>query len=79
MELDISLHSSSKLSSIIALFNKEGADAKTIAKRVGFSNHRELANYMKAKGYKWSSAMGNYQKVSGLMQESVSCLRAIRG
>lgn len=67
MDLDYSLHSSSKLSMIIAMFQKEGADAKMIAKRVGFTNHRELANYMKAKGYRWSSSLGNYKKVTGLI------------
>lgn len=72
MDIDYSLHSSAKLSSIISLFQKEGADAKTIAKRVGFSNHRELANYMKAKGYRWSSSLGNYKKVTGLIEEDPS-------
>lgn len=69
LDADFTLHSSTKISTIIALFNKADADAKTIAKHVGFANHRELANYMKAKGYHWSSALGNYQKALGRMPE----------
>jgi len=63
------LSSTSKVATIISLFNKEGADAKTIAKRLGFTDHRELASYMKAKGYKWSSEAGNYERVLGQLAD----------
>ncbi|MCG7315698.1 hypothetical protein [Brevibacillus laterosporus] len=65
------LVSSSKISTIISLFQKEGADAKTIAKRLGFSDHRELATYMKSKGYKWSSDKKNYEKLTGKFTEDI--------
>ncbi|RAP29623.1 hypothetical protein C2W64_03273 [Brevibacillus laterosporus] len=63
------LVSSSKISTIISLFQKEGADAKTIAKRLGFNDHRDLATYMKSKGYKWSSDKKNYEKMTGRFPE----------
>lgn len=61
--------STSKVATIISLFQKEGADAKTIAKRLGFADHRDLATYMKMRGYQWSSEKGNYLKVYGKLQE----------
>lgn len=68
-DIDLSLLRSSKVATVISMFQKEGADAKTIAKRLGFADHRDLANYMKAKGYRWSSEQGNYQRVYGQLQE----------
>lgn len=68
-DLDVPGVSTSKVASIISLFQKEGADAKTIAKRLGFADHRELATYMKMRGYQWSSEKGNYFKVYGQLQE----------
>lgn len=56
-------------STILSLFQKEGADAKTIAKRMGFQDHRELATYMRAKGYKWCSDTKNYVKEYGKLDE----------
>ncbi|MFM1651240.1 hypothetical protein ACI7RC_03945 [Brevibacillus sp. B_LB10_24] len=64
-EFDTAPLGSSKVATVISLFQKEGSDAKTIAKRMGFADHRELAAYMKTKGYRWSSELGNYQKVYG--------------
>lgn len=60
-----------KISPIISPIQKEGADAKTIAKRLGFSDHRELATYMKSKGYKWSSDKKNYEKLTGKFTEDI--------
>ncbi|KMZ43948.1 MULTISPECIES: hypothetical protein [Bacillales] len=56
-------------STILSLFQNEGADAKTIAKRMGFQDHRELATYMKAKGYKWCSDTKNYVKEYGRLAD----------
>lgn len=63
------LMKSSMESTILSLFQKEGADAKTIAKRMGFQDHRELATYMRAKGYKWCSDTKNYVKEYGKLDE----------
>ncbi|MFP3389004.1 hypothetical protein [Brevibacillus sp. SIMBA_040] len=71
-DISLALPSSSKVSTVISLFEKKGADAKTIAKRLGFTDHRELANYMKARGYKWSSEQGNYQKVYGQLHKETA-------
>lgn len=69
LNIDQEASTSSNVSLVISMFQKGDTDAKTIAKRLGFSDHRELAAYMKAKGYKWSSEVGNYQKVHGLVME----------
>ena len=55
----------SKASQVISLFNKEGANSKIVAKRLGFKDHRELASYMKGKGYDWSMDKRNYVKEVG--------------
>ena len=44
---------------------KEGKDAKRIAKEFGFKNHLILAEYMKDKGYLWSSENLCYEYVEG--------------
>jgi len=78
---DLNVHgvSTSKVATIISLFQKEGADAKTIAKRLGFADHRELATYMKMRGYQWSSEKGNYFKVYGVIQEDKDVTTASEG
>ncbi|WP_289143082.1 hypothetical protein [uncultured Brevibacillus sp.] len=60
-----------KVSTIISLFNNKDENAKSIAKRLGFSDHRELANYMRLKGFQWSSEIENYQKVHGKISDSI--------
>ncbi len=49
---------------ILGLWEKPEADAKTIAKQVGFENHREMAKYMAAHGYEWSSEVKTYVPTS---------------
>lgn len=59
-----------KVGEVISLFAKGEMDAKEIAKQVGFGGHRELALYMKAKGYQWDAEIANYR----LAQEEVGDL-----
>lgn len=61
--------SSPKVASVLSFFEKEGADPAVIAKQLGFSDHRELANYMKGKGYEWSTEQRNYIQKVGLIEE----------
>ncbi|MCC0566896.1 hypothetical protein [Brevibacillus borstelensis] len=61
--------SSSKMGQILSLFAKEGADAKEIAKRLGFADHREMASYIKGKGYVWDNEKQNYVKYTGELSE----------
>ncbi|MCC0566954.1 hypothetical protein [Brevibacillus borstelensis] len=68
-DLDSLVSASSKAAQVISLFNKEGADAKVIAKRLGFGDHKELAAYMKGKGYVWSMEKSNYVKQMGVLDE----------
>lgn len=52
-------NASSKEALIISLFESE-KDPRSIAKQTGFSDHRELADFMKKRGYSWSSSDENY-------------------
>jgi len=70
ISLEDSIAATSKVAQVIALFNKEEADAKIIAKRLGFSDHRELASYMSGKGYQWDTENKNYAKIVGLIAEA---------
>ncbi len=49
-----------KADRIIRLFAKKDADPKAIAQEMGFSSHRELAQYMEQKGLQWDSEKKNY-------------------
>jgi len=69
--LEDTIAASSKVSQIVTLFNNAGADAKVIAKRVGFTNHRELASYMTSKGYQWCNDRKNYVKELGIVNSTV--------
>lgn len=51
---------SDRVRRIVMELNKEGADLKEVALKVGFENHLEMARYMKSKGFEWSQEAGNY-------------------
>lgn len=55
---------SDRVRRIVMELNKEGADLKKIALKVGFENHLEMASYMKLKGFEWSQEAGNYLSAS---------------
>ena len=68
-----------KIVSIIAMFEKDGADPREIAKQAGFENHREMATYMSARGYIWSAIEKNYVKSpdgNKTIQEESSAMNA---
>lgn len=58
-----------KVSLVMKLFSKDSSDPKVIAKQTGFKDHKELAEYMKSKGYIWSSEKGNYIKEVGVINQ----------
>lgn len=60
---------STKVANVLSFFEKEDADPRVIAKQLGFSDHRELASYMKGKGYEWSTERKNYVRKVGLVEE----------
>lgn len=60
----------SKAGKIIYYLQQEGTDPKDVAIRLGFKNHREMAAYMKAKGYEWDVEINNYRKQSGWIEPS---------
>jgi hypothetical protein len=62
---------SSKAGHVISLLSKEGADVRSVAERIGFKNHRELAHYMNVKGYVWDSDINNYIKQVGEITQKV--------
>ena len=58
-----------KVLKIIDAFNVENPDPKDIAEREGFADHREMAEFMKAKGYEWNVYKNNYVKITGFVEE----------
>lgn len=58
---------SSKAGTIIALLKKNTGHPKQVANRVGFKDHKEMAQYMHSKGYEWNSEKNNYVKQVGLV------------
>jgi hypothetical protein len=51
---------SDRVRRVVMELNKEDADPKEVALKVGFENHLEMASYMKSKGFEWSEEAGNY-------------------
>jgi hypothetical protein len=51
---------SDRVRRVVMELNKEGANPKEVALKVGFENHLEMARYMKSKGFEWSQEAGNY-------------------
>lgn len=49
-----------KVARVIELFDREDADPKAIAKKLGFDSHREMGQFMKLHGFIWSTDQGNY-------------------
>lgn len=49
---------------VVMELNKEGANPKEVALKIGFDNHLEVASYMKSKGFEWSQEAGNYISTS---------------
>lgn len=60
----LQLHGTSKAALIISLFDQGESDPKDIARQAGIDSYKEMANYMKKKGYEWDVAKGNYVKMS---------------
>ncbi|MGB4658021.1 MAG: hypothetical protein WBI07_02435 [Mobilitalea sp.] len=58
-----------KIVSIITAFEKEDVDPREVAKREGFKDHIELAEYMTNKGYEWNVYKNNYLKTVGKIVE----------
>ena len=54
-----------KVASIITAFEVEGIDPRMVARQEGFADHREMAEYMKTKGYEWNIHKNNYVKTVG--------------
>src|SRR5690606_24979851 len=51
---------SDRVRRVVMELNKEGADLKAVALKIGFENHLDMASYMKSKGFEWSQEAGNY-------------------
>lgn len=62
----LQLHGTPKAALIVSLFGQGESDAKKIARMVGLDSHTEMANYMKRKGYEWSSEQANYIETSAV-------------
>ena len=62
---------SDRVRRIVMELNKEGADLKEVALKVGFESYLEMASYMKSKGFEWSQEARNYLFASATMPSDV--------
>lgn len=58
-----------KAALVISLLTEGTPDPRAVSRQVGFTDHREMADYMKRKGYVWSSEKGNYVEFAGEVTE----------
>lgn len=72
MKKDPKSYAPTKVVSIITAFEEEGVDPKVVAKQAGFNDHKDMAEYMKAKGYEWNVYKNNYVKTVGKVEETVT-------
>lgn len=71
LDRDPKNYAPSKVVNIITAFEEEAADPKLIAKKEGFRDHKEMAEYMTNKGYEWNAYKNNYIKTVGKVEETV--------
>lgn len=57
----------SKAEVIISLFDQGESNVKEIAKQVGFETNKELAKFMKGKGYEWDPVSRNYVESNNIL------------
>jgi hypothetical protein len=69
LKIDPKSYAPTKVVSIISAFENENADPKVIAKQAGFKDHKEMAEYMKNKGYEWNAYKNNYLKAVGKVED----------
>ncbi|KUO73431.1 MAG: hypothetical protein APF81_19665 [Desulfosporosinus sp. BRH_c37] len=60
-----------KVVSIITAFEEVDIDPKLVAKQEGFRDHKEMAEYMKNKGFEWNVYKSNYVKVVGKVEDEL--------
>jgi len=60
---------SDRVRRVVMELNKEGADLKEIASKLGFQGHLEMASYMKSKGFEWSQEVENYISTSSTLSK----------
>ena len=65
----------SRVASVINAFDEEGTDPQLVAKQAGFKDYKEMAEYMKKKGYEWNAHHNNYLKVVGKEEEPLEAVR----
>lgn len=53
---------------IMTAFEEENADPRTIAQNAGFESHKDMADYMKSKGFEWSIHKNNYVESVGYIE-----------
>lgn len=50
---------------VMKAFEDETADPQLVAKQAELKSHREMAEFMKKKGYEWNAYKNNYVKIVG--------------
>lgn len=61
---EIPLRPPDRVMRILTLWGAPNAEARAVAKQAGFADHREMARYMAAHGYVWSTKANTYAKMT---------------
>ena len=69
LDRDPKSYAPTKVVSIITAFEEANPDPRLIAKKEGFRDHKEMAEYMTTKGYEWNAYKNNYVKTIGKVEE----------
>jgi hypothetical protein len=72
LDRDPKSYAPTKVVSIITAFEAANPDPRLIAKQEGFTDHKEMAEYMTTKGYEWNAYKNNYVKTVGRVEEKTA-------
>lgn len=65
-----------KAKRVIILF-EEKEEPKAIAKKLGFTTHNDMSNFMKRNGFEWSTKEGNYIKTGEEISRNIAELKEL--
>ena len=78
IDRDPKSYAPTKVVNIITAFEEANPDPRLIAKQEGFTDHKEMAEYMVNKGYEWNAYKNNHVKTIGKVEEEKTVDEAIK-
>ncbi len=72
---EIKIDDSFRAKRVLMYFQDENAEPKEVAKKLDFDNYKDMSNFMKMKGYLWSSKESNFVKKEEYLNRNLEELK----